>query len=233
MRIALRASLFSMTLLAALSAPANALEIFGNANFGNSGRQFGSEGQFNQLAQGFTMGSTAYDLSAVIIGLNFGATVPTSSQISVGLFTNGGGNVPGSLIGSFNTASPTPSFTASTINAYQFNYTGTTTLTASTSYWIVVQNVPASSPVFDWYMASGNPSDDPAQQNSSGVTFLGTRGTITGDASNWTRNLTTNFSNLRFNVVVVPEPSTYALGLAGTLVMGAVARRKSRKTASA
>jgi|JI10StandDraft_1071094.scaffolds.fasta_scaffold07677_2 hypothetical protein len=235
MRIALRASLLTMTFLAALSAPATALEIFGNTGLGNAGRQLGSEPltQYNQLAQGFTMGSTAYDLSAVDLGLNFGATVPTSSQIIVSLFSDNGSDLPGSSIGTFNTASPTPTFTASGFQAYRFNYTGTTTLTTGTKYWIVVENVPASSPVFDWWYASGNPSDDPAAQNSSGVTFLGTRGTINGDASSWTRNLTTNFSNLRYNVVVVPEPSTYALGIAGTLVMGTVARRRGRKTASA
>jgi len=75
MRVALRSSLLSLTLLAALAAPANALEIFGNPGLGNAGRQLGPAG-YDSLAQGFTMGSTAYDLTAVDVGLRFFETVP-------------------------------------------------------------------------------------------------------------------------------------------------------------
>lgn len=233
MRIALRTSLLALTLLAASSAPANALEIFGTTGLGNAGRQFGSNSlQYKQLAQGFTIGSTAYDLTSVSVGLNLTATVPTSSQISVSLFADSGSNTPGSSLVTFDTASPTPSF-ATGRTEYVFTFTGSQTLAANTKYWVVVQNVPGTSPLFDWSYAAGNPSDKPTAKNSSGVTYLATLGTQALDATNWTRDLSTNFSNLSFKVNVVPEPSTYALGMAGTLVMGAVARRRNRKTASA
>lgn len=235
MRIAPRASLFSLMLLAVLSAPATALEIFGNAGLENAGAQYGTDAlQFKQIAQGFTMGSTAYQLSAVKIGLNFFDPVPTSSEILVRLYSDNGSNLPGSAIGTFNTASPTPAFVADQSNVYEFAYTGTTTLTAGTKYWIVMESIPAS-PLFEWFFASGGGGPNPAEQNSSGVTYLGTRGTPGNATINtWGTDLNAiDFSNLRFNVVVVPEPSTYALGIAGTLVMGTIARRRGRKTASA
>lgn len=234
MRIALRSSLLSLTLLAALSAPANALEIFGDAGLDNAGAQYGTDAlQFRQIAQGFTMGSTAYDLSAVKIGLGLTSPVPTSSEIIVSLYSDNGSNLPGSAIGTFNTASPTPAFVAETSNVYEFAYTGTTTLTAGTKYWIVMESI-STSPLFEWYFATGGGAPNPAEQNGSGVTYLGTVGTPGNAVPSWGTNLDAiASSNLRFNVVVVPEPSTYALGLVGTLVIGAVARRKGRKTASA
>lgn len=231
MRIALRSSFLSLTLLVALAAPANALEIFGNTGLDNAGQQFGGTAlQFRQMAQGFTMGTTAYDLSGVRIGLNFNSTPPTSAQINVSLYNDSGSNTPGTVIGTFNTGSPTPAFVPSTSGVYDFTYTGTTTLASNTRYWIVVERVPPS-PVFDWYFATGGGTPNPAAQNSSGVTYLGTLGTVGNAPTSWGTNLDSiASSNLRFNVVVVPEPSTYALGLVGTLVMGAAARRRTRKT---
>jgi hypothetical protein len=38
---------------------------------------------------------------------------------------------------------------------------------------------------------------------------------------------------MRYTVNVVPEPSTYALGLAGTLVLGTIARRRNRLAVTA
>jgi len=121
-----------------------------------------------------------------------------------------------------------------TVNVYRFNYSGSLTLTAGTTYWLVVESSDLdANPVFDW-----NYADDPggatrtptAGTSGSGVTYAGTRG-IEAFETTWL-NLSAN-SGLRYGVIVVPEPSTYALGLVGTLVMGAVARRKGRKTASA
>jgi hypothetical protein len=233
MRTGSRTLLIAFALLATLAAPVNALEIFGNTGLGNAGRQFGTDSlQYTQLAQGFTMGSTSYQLSSVVLGLNFGNPVPNSSQILVSLFDDNGSNLPGTQIGTFNTGSPNPAFAADGRSEYTFNYSGTTTLTAGSKYWVVVQNIPTS-PVFDWWYASGNPSDDPSAKNSSGVTYLGTRGTLNGDGSSWSRNLAATGSNIRYTVNVVPEPSTYALGLAGTLVLGTIARRRNRLAVTA
>jgi len=180
------------------------------------------------------MGTTEYQLSAVKFGLNFFDPVPTSSEILVSLYSDSGSNLPGSAIGTFNTGSPTPAFVPDLSGVYEFAYTGTTTLTAGTKYWIVMESIPTS-PLFEWFFATGGGAADPAAQNGSGVTYLGTRGT-TGNvgATTWGIDLNAiSSSNLRFNVVVVPEPSTYALGIVGTFVMGTIARRKSRKPAKA
>jgi len=231
MRIAVRTSLLSLTLLVALSAPANALEIFGNPGLGNSGRNLGND--YDKLAQGFTMGGTAYDLSSIDIGLRFDSPVPTTSEMFISLYTNGVGNNPGTLIGSFDTANPTPAFLANDNNVYRLNYSGTLSLAANTTYWVVVETTPTS-PLFDWFYASeasGGALSVPTEQNSSGVAYFGTRAVEAG-TSPWI-NVSANYPGLRYSINVVPEPSTYALGIAGTLVMGTIARRKNRKTASA
>lgn len=228
MRTGSRTLLIAFALLATLAAPAKALEIFGNTGLGNAGRQLGPAG-YEELAQGFTIGSTPYQLSSVDIGLRFTGTVPTSSQIFVSLYTNNGSNNPGTLIGSFNTASPSPTFAPNTNDVYRFNYTGSTTLVANTSYWVVVRT--SLSPVYDWYYAQGGPTDTPTVKNSSGVSYFGTR-TMEAFSSTWT-NANANYSGLRYTVNVVPEPSTYALGLAGTLVLGTIARRRNRLAVTA
>jgi hypothetical protein len=229
MRIALRSSLLSLTFLAALSTPANALEIFGNTGLGNSGLQFVVD--YDRLAQGFTIPAfTTYTLSSVDIGLRINSPAPTSSQMLISLYSNGAGNNPGTLIGSFDTANPTPAYTLNDNGVYRFNYTGAqTTLSGSTSYWIVIEST-ATSPVFRWFYAENGATDTPVVQNASGVSYFGTRLEV-AESGTWTNGAA--FSGLRYTVNVVPEPSTYALGLVGTLVMGTVARRKGRKTASA
>lgn len=228
MRIGSRTLLIAFALLATLSAPASALEIFGNTGLGNAGRNLGDD--YDQLAQGFTVGSTPYELSSVDIGLRITGTAPTSSQIFISLYTNNGSNNPGTLIGSFNTASPSPSFVLNDNGVYRFNYTGSTTLAANTTYWIVVDTTPTS-PLYDWFYAENGPTDTPTVKNSSGVGYFGTRTMLTS-SSTWV-NANANYSGLRYSVNVVPEPSTYALGLAGTLVLGTIARRRNRQAITA
>lgn len=223
MRTGPRTLLIAFALIATLSAPAKALEIFGNTGLGNAGRNLGND--YDELAQGFTIGSTPYQLSSVDIGLRIDGTAPTSSQIFISLYTNNGSNNPGTLIGSFNSGSPSPSFVLNDNGVYRFNYTGSTTLTANTSYWIVVRTTPTSH-LYDWFYAQGGPTDTPSAKNSSGVGYFGTR-TMLAASSTWV-NANANYSGLRYTVNVVPEPSTYALGLAGTLVLGTIARRRNR-----
>lgn len=226
MRTGSRTLLIAFALLATLAAPAKALEIFGNTGLGNAGRNLGND--YAQLAQGFTIGSTPYELSSVDIGLRIDGTAPTSSEIFISLYTNNGSNNPGSLIGSFNTASPSPSFVLNDNGVYRFNYTGPTTLAANTTYWVVVSTTPTS-PLYDWYYAQGGPTDTPTVKNSSGVSYFGTRTMLT---STWA-NADGTYSGMRYSVNVVPEPSTYALGLAGTLVLGTIARRRNRLAVTA
>lgn len=235
-RIALRTALLSLTLVAALSAPANALEtIFGNTGLHHNGLELpggvpdpGNPPFYDWLAQGFTMGSTAYELKAVQIGLQF---LGSSSGFSMALYGSSGGNP--------NTgASPIATFTTPTFTnnptEYQFDYTGPQLmLAANQTYWLVVKG-DILQDAFSWYFADAGELDAPFAQNSSGISYAGTKATLESPTS-WMDFSTApnDFRGLRYSIMTVPEPSTYALGIAGTLVMGAVARRRSRKTASA
>lgn len=179
------------------------------------------------------MGGTDYELKAVQIGLQF-PTTPAFNSISVGLYGSSGGNP--------NTgAAPIATFTSPTFTTspeeYQFDYTGPQLmLSANQTYWLVVK-YNGSSDLFSWYFAENGELDAPTDQGSgSGISYAGTKAYDTlGAPPAWIDFSTdpTNFRGLRYSIMTVPEPSTYAMGAIGTLVMAAVARRRSRKTASA
>jgi len=241
MRTGSRTLLIAFAFLATLAAPANALEIFGNPSLTHAGMELpGGAGTpqapfYDWLAQGFTMGSTSYDLASVQIGLFFPGAGSYGS-ISVGLYTDSGGspNTAGSPIATFTS----PTFSTDP-EVYQFNYTGPTlSLAANSTYWLVVKNN-GTGDLFSWYYAKdevNDPPTPPAQiaptaQNGSGVTYAGTKGYDTL-APGWF-NFSSPQEGLRYSVNVVPEPSTYALGLAGTLVLGTIARRRNRLAVTA
>jgi hypothetical protein len=172
----------------------------------------------------------------------------------------GGIQVPGTLIGQFNADSPSPAYSQDTDTVYTFNYAGTSgteILTPNTNYWVVASFTPfveLDGPIYRWTYAtpaSGSPAENsPGALNGSTFSYVGTVGrTITrtltptpvSTVSDWINYSSTGgvnpigdpiYSGLSIGVVVVPEPSTYALGLVSVLVLGAVARRKSRKTAT-
>ena len=239
MRITLRTALLSLTLIAAISAPAKALEvpIFGNTGLYHSGLDLPTiflpppdpnPANFDWLAQGFTMGTTSYNMTSVDIGLRFNNS--DFAAFSVGLYSS----LP------TNSSTPVATFTNPTFNngpaVFNFTVVGSEyTLAANATYWLVVK-YKAIGDLFTWMFADNgtlNQTFTPTAQNSSGMTYAtnGTQAYNTG-TSTWTNfSSSPNYSGLRYTVNV-PEPSTYALGAIGTLVMGAVARRKSRKSAS-
>ena len=240
MRSALRTALFSLTLIAAFSAPANALEtIFGNPGITHAGLELYGSG-FDSLAQGFKMGAgKSYELDSVEVGLFFPSSA-AFSMISVGLYANSGGSPTGSALVTFDN----PDFSDPVSPAvYTFGYTGTRyTLAADATYWLVVNYTGDAETLFTWEFAETdalNPSTTgrfytpTAGTSGSGITYVDTKGydSLT-PAQGWVSLSSggTNYRGLRY--AIVPEPSTYALGAIGTLVMGAVARRKSRKSVS-
>ena len=241
MRIALRTALLSLTLIASLSAPAKALEvpIFGNTGLYHSGLDLPTiyppptppnPANFNWLAQGFTMGSTSYQMTSIDLGLQFSIFVDTGA-FEVGLYS------------SLPTTSSTPvaTFTNPTFTSgpavFNFTVVGSQyTLAANATYWLVVKHN-GGGDLFSWIFADNGTSNQmfaPTAKNSSGISYA-TNGTQAYNTvtTTWTNfSSSPNYSGLRYTVNV-PGPSTYALGAIGTLVMGAAARRKNRKTASA
>lgn len=238
MRIALRTALPLLTFIAAFSAPANALEtIFGNPNLFHNGMELpGGAGTpeapyYDWLGQGFTMGTQSYDLAGVEIGLRF--INNDFASIQVALYGNSGGSPD-------TAASPVATFTNPTFNngpdVFTFTTNGTVTLASNTTYWLVVKyDYDVGTSLFTWMYSQENPTSGnpvaPTAQNGSGITYAGTKGYDVFNPG-WF-NFPSSQAGLRYAVLTVPEPSTYALGAIGTLVMAAVARRRSRKTASA
>lgn len=184
------------------------------------------------------MGSTSYQMTSIDLGLQFSIFVDTGA-FEVGLYS------------SLPTTSSTPvaTFTNPTFTSgpavFNFTVVGSQyTLAANATYWLVVKHN-GEGDLFSWIFADNQDVPDPQPpvlnqmytpfaQNGSGITYA-TNGTQAYNTvtTTWTNfSSSPNYSGLRYTVNV-PEPSTYALGAIGTLVMGAVARRKNRKTASA
>lgn len=259
MRSALRTLFAALAVAFVLTSErAAALEVFANTGPGNTGPNIsGPTPSIYTLAQGFITGGTSYQLQSVQMVFNFtdpnDLPVPLTADqyLRIDLYNSTGqvlnSSTPtGSSIASFS-STPVEGFTYNQQTKYTFNVSGSQTLAANTAYWVVVSaqrytDPPGVvNPSFNWGFAEGSvdppidpAADKPVARNSSGYSYLGTFGQQTSGGSWVNYNVTGNMaSGVRFGVIVVPEPSTYALGIAGTLVMGAVARRRSRKTASA
>lgn len=209
------------------------------------------------LAQGFRFTGSNQTLTGVRLGLNVDTgSINATNKIVISLYgstTDGGGfQRPGTLIGQFNADSPSPAYSNGTNTVYTFNYAGTSgteILTQNTNYWVVASFTPfaqGQGALYRWDYAkpaAGSPAvNSPTALNGSTFSYVGTAGTISSAPSTWINYSasggvnpagTTINSGLSIGVIVVPEPSTYALGIVGTLVMGTVARRKSRKPAKA
>jgi hypothetical protein len=98
----------------------------------------GIENQFE--SQGFSVGSTAYVLSRIDLGLqSFGSPSPV-----VSIYTDAA-NEPGTPLAAFTT-------TSTVASKQVYSFTGSFTLSANTSYWIVLSNSnSASIERYDWY----------------------------------------------------------------------------------
>src|SRR5438552_8932827 len=103
---------------------------------------------FFQIAAGFTVPSTGYTVDDVVLRLgNYDTTSGTAA--AVGFYTDNGG-VPGSLVGSLLNA---PSSSSTAIGDFTFTPSGTVTLSANTSYWLLVD---ASNGSYQWWAPSSH-----------------------------------------------------------------------------
>jgi len=163
-------------------------------------------GQVSAIAQGFTTGndSAFLTLQSVILGLFASGGDPNRT---VSLYSNNAGE-PGAEL------AVSSSVAVGAQDKYTFGFSNVPLL-ANTSYWIVPQSD------VSWYVNAG--FTNPAVQNGSGYSYLGTASQTFDSGGVWASSGLTSYS---VSVQAVPEPSTYALAALGFGVAGIVRARR-------
>ena len=160
------------------------------------------------MAQQFTLGSTAYNLSTVSLSLvNVSDPFPS---FTAGVYTDISG-APGTLVSSLTYLSTGPQENA--MNVYNFNtvtFTGTGLLQANTAYWVGVSQPSNNIGLIVWYRP----------------TTLGTA-QYGAFKSLGTTRAPNNPAGLTITGTAVPEPSTYALFGLGALGLVIAYRRRA------
>jgi hypothetical protein len=166
---------------------------------------------FSGKAANFVMGAgDDYQLTSVVLGIG---NVNSGAAPIVQLWSDDGSGTP--IGDELETLTLSGTFTADAANT--FTSTGTT-LSASTTYWIVVTN--DNTNTFEWLGAA----------NTSVTSDIGATHTarLFGGASPGSWNGTSGVLNqIQVNATVIPEPSTLALfGLAGVAMLVARCRKR-------
>jgi hypothetical protein len=186
----------------------------GSGSLSDSGSDFGpAAASLKVLAQGFTTGSDPAFLTLESISMGAFYDNAQTANLTVSLYSNGGGNNPGSLVA---TSSPT---SVGAKGTYNFSFTPVT-LAATTNYWVVPQFD------VDWFWYLPQSEAQPVAENGSGYGYLGTRrsdGTISGTWSNTSQPYAVS-------VNAVPEPTTIGLAIAGLAGCGLAFARRRMKT---
>ena len=159
----------------------------------------------NWLADQFVTDAETYDLTSVVLNL---ASTPLGT-IEVDLYSNNPvGNVPGSVIGGFSNPG--------SLAAGDLTFTPAIPqqLLPNTSYWVVLKNSGS------WNYTNGSATGPGASQRWADGSNSGAIWTAsTGGPYMMTVNATP---------VAVPEPSTWAMGLAGLAFAGVKVLRRRR-----
>ncbi len=212
----------ALSLLAFGYQSASAINLISPVVFGNLGTvtasttsntvgylSFSQQNQFQ--AQGFTMGSTDYQLTSLQFGLGSTGTADPLVQI----YGNNLG-APSSALATFTLTSPAVS------SKGIYNFSGSFVAQKNTSYWAVLSNVnSADYESFEWY--TNDAFTPPSGQNASGIDYLQTveRNNVGGA---WTGAIPS--LSIQIRGTAVPEPSSLSMLVLGGVVMALVSRKK-------
>lgn len=156
--------------------------------------------------------ATAFTLNSVT--LNLDGAADSSGNFRVQFFTDTGGGIPGTLLGTgIGTANPT------TVGSNVYTFTGIT-LSASTNYWFIAE-VTSGSGDYLW-QRTFSPS-------VTGGWSADARNVSTNGGSTWSGFSSSDglFSSVSATPAVVPEPGTYGL-FAAVASLGLVLLRRRR-----
>ena len=176
-------------------------------------------------AAGFTTGSTALTLSSIDLSVKRGATLGNSA-VRVRLFT-GTGSAPTTDTGlTFSISNGATLATTGSVFAMTPS-SGSFSLAANTSYWIVLDNSETSGTTTIAWSATGAGGTSAVAQHGSGYTYAGAYGNSKDDLSGST-STPSNIPNFAvFTTASVPEPHEYALVAGLGLCAFGVYRRRS------
>jgi len=218
---------FGLIALACLVEPARAEVVLSNLTEISLGPDSVSSGKW--LASSFVTNSQAWTLTSAT--LSFGSAQNTSGNLFVNLYSNAT-NSPGSSLGTLS-GSENPA------SAGQYTYTSNgISLDPSTTYWLVA-GVSSGDGAYPWLFAGSIastgvwsiPSTNTYAYNETGVGTTGyrpTEGLGTSGSSTWSSHPGTP-QLFSIEATAVPEPSTYAMALAGLACGGySVFRRRKR-----
>jgi formylglycine-generating enzyme required for sulfatase activity len=158
--------------------------------------------------------------------LRLGIGSPTNDPVPFAFITGDDGGVPSmSTVAAFYYI-PGEGNSVTTTGLYDFTLASAAELQASTNYWLFVGDDSPNASSFGWY---GNAAAvSPTAQNDSGWSFGATKISFDG-GSTWGGYSAGN--SVAFSIAAVPEPSTYALTLAGIACAGwHVARRQKTRS---
>ncbi|MDP0498481.1 MAG: choice-of-anchor R domain-containing protein [Verrucomicrobiota bacterium JB022] len=159
----------------------------------------------------FTMPELSYTVDAVTLQL--GGYNSSFDTAAIGFYADSEG-MPDALVGMLQA----PSSDSDTIADFTFTPTSTLTLSANTTYWLMIDTTAGG---FDW-MAAHIESTPGGEATYLGHYFSNTNGATYGGSS--TLN---TFQILGTEVAAVPEPAEYA-ALLGLGTLGFVAWRRRR-----
>jgi hypothetical protein len=211
---------FTGVLVAQISA-ANAAVIYSNLGTPDSTTSvaIGYNSSVNtnvKYAQGFTTGTGVYLLNSVDLAL--GVTGFGNGSPLLQIFSDNSGKPGTDLAATFTN----PTFGAQAV--YNLNLATPFSLSATTSYWIVLSDTTSASQTkFNWYYSDA--FTQPTAQNGSGLTYLAGARSMNGGTT-WATNDAFALTAITLNATTVPEPSTYALAAIASSIMVVVGRRR-------
>lgn len=193
-----------------------AFSTLGLTGAGYRGPSFGSGSGHEAVAQAFTTGGTAMNLSAINLAFNYNGDF--SSGFSLAVYSNNSG-APGTLLETLSGASE-PNTTAN----YSYTSGTSTLLSANTTYWWVATVTPSGTPSFNILLTAS-----PSGTNGNGWS-IGNAYTAVQSDTTFSSFSAVGGRSFQFSVETtsaIPEPSTYA-ALAGAAVLGLAVYRRRR-----